>query len=132
MLYADGALAVALLVLWVFALLDVLTTPPERVRNLPKWGWFVVVLLLGELAIGPVLWCVAGRPRGLGAVGRGRSRAGGRSATAGGPAIPAEYDRPGRALASSPDDDAAFLAALKARADEQRQQAERERRQPDA
>lgn len=134
MLYADGALALVLLVLWVFALLDVLTTPPERVRNLPKWGWFVVVLLLGELAIGPVLWCVAGRPRGPGPVGRRRGgpRAGGRSGTLGGPAIPAEYDRPGRASASSPDDDAAFLAALKARADEQRRQAERERRHPDA
>lgn len=121
MLYADGALALVLLVLWVFALLDVLTTPPERVRNLPKWGWFVVVLLLGELAIGPILWVVAGRPRGPAASLPYKGNAG----------VPAEYDRPGRAVAGSPDDDAAFLASLKARADEQRRQAERKRREAD-
>ena len=114
MLYADGALALVLLVLWVFALLDVLTTPPERIRNLPKWGWFVVVLLLGELAIGPLLWVVAGRPRG--AVGSLPYK--------GNQNIPPEYDRPGRAVASSPDDDAAFLASLKARTEEQRRRSQ--------
>ena len=39
-----------------------------------------------------------------------------------------EYDRPGRATALSPDDDAAFLRSLKERADAQRRQAETERR----
>lgn len=116
MLYADGALALVLLVLWVFALLDVLTTPPDRIRNLPKWGWFVVVLLLGELAIGPLLWVVAGRPRGP-AVSLPYK---------GNQTIPPEYDRPGRAVASSPDDDAAFLASLKARADEQRRRSQQD------
>lgn len=122
MLYADGAVGIAVLVLWVYALLDVITTDETGIRNLPKWGWFVVVLLLGELAIGPVLWFVAGRPRGAVPSMPYKGNRG----------IPAEYDRPGRAVAASPDEDAAFLASLKARTDEQRRKAEQERRAREA
>ena len=122
MLYADGFLGIAILALWVYALLEVLTADPTRIRNLPKWGWFVVVLVLGELGIGPLLWFVAGRPQG-------RAR---ELPYRGNAALPAEYDRPGRAVASSPDDDAAFLATLRERADEQRRAAERERRAREA
>ena len=46
--------------------------------------------------------------------------------------IPAEYDRPGRAVATSPDEDEAFLASLKARTDAQRRKAEQERRAREA
>ena len=35
--------------------------------------------------------------------------------------VPAEYGRPGRATAGSPDDDAAFLRQLRERADAQRE-----------
>ena len=122
MLYADGALGIAVLVLWVYALLDVITSDETRIRNLPKWGWFVIVLLLGELAIGPVLWFVAGRPQGA---ARSLPYKGNRG-------IPAEYDRPGRAVATSPDEDEAFLASLKARTDAQRRKAEQERRAREA
>ncbi len=118
MLYADGALGIAVLVLWVYALLDVITSDETRIRNLPKWGWFGIVLLLGELAIGPVLWFVAGRPQGA---ARSLPYKGNRG-------IPEEYDRPGRAVATSPDADEAFLASLKARTDAQRRKAEQERR----
>ena len=122
MLYGEGALGIAVLVLWVYALLDVITSDETRIRNLPKWGWFVIVLLLGELAIGPVLWFVAGRPQGA---ARSLPYKGNRG-------IPAEYDRPGRAVATSPDEDEAFLASLKARTDAQRRKAEQERRAREA
>jgi hypothetical protein len=114
MLYADGAVGLVVLVLWVYTLFDVITSDPATIRNLPKVGWFVVVLLLGELAIGPVLWFLAGRP----VTGASRSLP-----YKGNTGIPPEYDRPGRAAAQSPDDDAAFLAGLKDRADEQRTKA---------
>ena len=122
MLYGEGALGIAVLVLWVYALLDAITADETRIRNLPKWGWFVIVLLLGELAIGPVLWFVAGRPQGA---ARSLPYKGNRG-------IPAEYDRPGRAVATSPDEDEAFLASLKARTDAQRRKAEQERRAREA
>lgn len=122
MLYADGVLLIVLLVLWVAALLDVITSDESRVRNLPKLGWLFIVLLLGELGIGPVLWFVAGRPHGPGRPLPYKGNAG----------IPAGYQRPGRATATSPDDDAAFLASLRTRAEEQRRAAERERRARDA
>jgi hypothetical protein len=115
MLYADGVLGLALLCLWVFALLDVLTSNETAVRNLPKWGWFLVVLLFGEIAIGPLLWFVAGRPT---TVGRPSGLP-----YKGNPGRFPEYDRPGRATAASPDDDEAFLRGLRERAEEQRRRA---------
>ena len=117
MLYADGALGIAILLLWVYSLFDVITSDAAAVRNLPKLAWFVLVLLLGELAIGPLLWFLAGRP-----VGAARPAPASRG-------VPPEYDRPGRAVAASPEDDAAFLASLRERAEEQRKRAaERARR----
>ena len=112
MLYARGALVLVELVLVVYCILNIITTPPERVRNLPKLVWLVLVLLLP--LIGSIAWLVAGRPDD-------------REARRRDPRIPAAYDRPGRAPAYAPDDDAAFLASLHERAEQQRQ-AERERR----
>jgi hypothetical protein len=124
MLYADGALGLAILCIWVYSLLDVLTSDEPRVRNLPKWAWFVVVLLFGELLIGPLLWFVAGRPLGASTQPGGLPYKGNRGA------FP-EYDRPGRAAASNPDDDEAFLRGLRERAQEQRRQADQQRRRED-
>lgn len=59
MLYA--LLALIVLGVWLFCLIDVLTTNAGEVRWLPKFGWFLVVLLGFE--IGAVLWLVFGRPR---------------------------------------------------------------------
>lgn len=59
MLYA--LLALIVLGVWMFCLIDVLTTDEGQVRGLPKFGWFLVVLLGFE--IGAVLWLVFGRPR---------------------------------------------------------------------
>jgi hypothetical protein len=115
-LYADGALGLVVLCIWVYALLDVLTSDESAVRNLPKWGWFVVVLILGEVAIGPLLWFVAGRPNGTGA------RPGGLPYKGNTGRFP-EYERPGRAAAQNPDDDEAFLRNLRERAEDQRRRA---------
>lgn len=59
MLYA--LLALIVLGVWMFCLLDVLTTEDGRTRGLPKFGWFLIVLLGFEL--GAILWLLLGRPR---------------------------------------------------------------------
>ena len=116
MLYGGGALFVIELCLVIYCVLNIITTPEHAVRNLPKLGWLVLALLFP--IIGGIAWLIAGRPQGP-----ARS-----IPYKGNHGIPAEYDRPGRASAASPDDDAAFLRALKDRADAQRKQAEQERR----
>lgn len=120
MLFADGSLALIVLVLWLFCLFDVITTDAGLVRNLPKLVWLFIVLLLFDL--GAILWLIAGRPW--------------KSSTAGLPykgntgRYP-EYDRPGRRVASNPDDDEAFLRGLRERAEEQRRRAAEQRPDPD-
>jgi hypothetical protein len=110
-----GVIGVLALLLWVFCIFDAITSDAARVRNLPKLLWVVIVVVLVD--IGSLLWLLAGRPRGE-AGPKPVSRRG----------VPPEYDRPGRAAASSPDDDAAFLAQLKERAERQRAQAEEQAR----
>jgi phospholipase D-like protein len=58
---AGGVLFFALFVLWLFALVDCITTPGPLCRNLPKLLWIVIIVLLSS--VGAVLWLVAGRPR---------------------------------------------------------------------
>ena len=111
MLYADGGLALALLALWIYCIFDVITTDEARIRNLPKLPWLFIVLILPD--IGSILWLIGGRP-----LGAARSLP-----YKGNTGIPAEYDRPGRAAAANPDDDATFLAGLRDRAELQRKQA---------
>ena len=123
MLFADGALGIALTLFWVYTVLEVITTDESRIRNLPKLTWVFIVILLFD--IGALAWWVAGRPQGA-----ARSLP-----YKGNNGIPPEYDRPGRATAYNPDDDEAFLAQLRARAEEQRkkaaEQARRLRQQED-
>ncbi len=111
MLYADGGLALVELCLVVYCVLNVITTPEPAVRNLPKLLWLLLVIFVP--IVGSVAWLVAGRP-----VGPARSLP-----YKGNTGIPPEYDRPGRAKATNPDDDEAFLRGLRARAEEQRRAA---------
>lgn len=60
MLLGEGFLGFVLLAFWIWALIDTITSDPQAVRNLPKWAWIVLVILLSD--IGAVLWLVAGRP----------------------------------------------------------------------
>ncbi len=62
------------LALWIYAFIDCLNTPENEVRHLPKVVWVIIVLLFGEVLVGPVAWLVAGRPRRNGA-GHERRRA---------------------------------------------------------
>ncbi|MEZ0490801.1 PLD nuclease N-terminal domain-containing protein [Kineococcus sp. TBRC 1896] len=48
------------LVLLVFCLLDCVQTPADRVRNLPKLAWILLIVVLP--VVGGVAWLVAGRP----------------------------------------------------------------------
>jgi hypothetical protein len=107
MTYLGGLTGLLVTALWVFCVIDALSSPAEAVRNLPKVGWVVVVLLFP--LVGSVAWLAAGRPRagqtaGLPYKGN-RGRAPWPSTrTAGFP----EYERPTRAV-TGPDDDPAFL-----------------------
>jgi hypothetical protein len=117
MLYFDGLIGVITFGLWIFCLVDVITTDDSSCRNLPKLTWLLVVLLLP--LVGSIIWLVAGRPQHGGRVARGRYE---RDA----PAFP-EYDRPGRFAATSADDDAEFLRQCRERAEAQRKTAREKR-----
>lgn len=128
MLFAGEGLFLVFLVLWLYTLLDVVTSYEAGVRNLPKTAWFFVVLLTME--IGVVLWWLAGRPQG-GAADlpyKGNRSRGGQTRdrwpsirTAGFP----QNERPG--APTNPDDDDAYQAQLRRRIDEQRRRAEQQR-----
>ncbi|MEW2306631.1 PLD nuclease N-terminal domain-containing protein [Streptomyces sp. NPDC006655] len=51
------------LALWIYAFVDCLNTPEDEVRVLPKLAWVVVILVFGEVLVGPVAWLVAGKTR---------------------------------------------------------------------
>jgi len=91
------------LALVVFCLIDCVQSDEHRIRNLPKWVWIVLIILLP--IVGCVVWLVAGRPT-RGSAGREVSWP--TTKTAGFP----EYQRP-RQRAKAPDDDPEFLRSLK-------------------
>jgi hypothetical protein len=109
MLLADGMLGLLLLGLWVFCIVDVITTDAVLIRNLPKPLWLLIVIFLFDL--GAVLWLVAGRPW---------QRASDRSAPVGQSSSSPEHAQPGRLSAPNPDDDPDFLRQVRERAEEQR------------
>lgn len=113
-LFGAGAFGLIVLCLWIFCLVDVITSVEGTTRNLPKMGWIFIVLLLP--LIGSILWLVAGRPEGA----THRSYREPRSTSR----FP-EYDRPGRHVAGNPDDDEEFLRRCRERAEQQRQQAKK-------
>jgi hypothetical protein len=123
MLFLDGIVGLVVLAFWLYCVLDVITTDEAQIRNLPKMAWVFIVIFLVE--IGAIAWLIAGRPQTRQASMPYKGNTG----------IPPEYDRPGRASANNPDDDAAWLMQLKARAEEQRkkaaEQAQRLRQQED-
>jgi hypothetical protein len=87
-------------VLLVVSLIDAVQTPEASMRNLPKWAWLLLIVMLP--VAGPLAWMFAGRPRRT-----GRSVPWPATQTSGFP----EYERPrGR---RAPDDNPEFLATLK-------------------
>lgn len=108
MLFLDGAFGLVTLAVWIFCLIDVITTDGSQCRNLPKGGWVLVVLLLP--VVGSVVWLVAGRPAKVANLpyrgNRGIESPG--------------YERPGRFEAATPGGDVEFLRQCRERAEQQR------------
>jgi hypothetical protein len=121
-LFFDGAFGLLLFGVWIFCIIDVITTPESDCRNMPKIVWLMIVILLAD--IGSIAWLVAGRNWSSSALAGRTDR--NRGAASRYP----EYDRPGRHVPTNPDDDEEFLAQLRARAEEQRRRA-REAQQGD-
>jgi Phospholipase_D-nuclease N-terminal len=46
--------------LLVFCVIDVVQTPEIDIRNLPQWGWIILIIFIP--LVGCVAWLVAGRP----------------------------------------------------------------------
>jgi hypothetical protein len=86
------------LVLLVVCLIDALQTPGSSMRNLPKWAWLMLIVLVPYA--GPIGWLVAGRPR------RNRGPA---TTPSPRPAFPSYSQH----VPTAPDDDPEFLASLK-------------------
>lgn len=107
MLMFDGVFGLALLGLWIFSIIDVITTPEDRCRNLPKVVWVLIVLLL--TFVGAIVWLFAGRPWDAKPAGSNHA--------------PVRRPADRRPVATNPDDDEEFLAGLRARAEEQRRRA---------
>jgi hypothetical protein len=108
-LYMDGVLGLVVLGLWIFCLLDVISTDEYACRNLSKIWWLILVLFFP--LIGSIAWLVAGRPESNPTASMPYK------GNQGHPSFP-EYDRPGRAVAANPEDDEAFLRSLRERAEE--------------
>ena len=108
MIKLELLLGIVTFALWVFCLVDAIGAPSNRVRNLPKVAWVILILLFP--LVGSIAWLVAGRPEGARRLSRHeRSQ----------PSFP-EYDRPGRAAAVDPEKDADFLRQVRERAEAQR------------
>jgi Phospholipase_D-nuclease N-terminal len=92
------ALPILILVaLAIYCLVDVVQSPPDRVRTMPRWAWALVIVAIPLL--GAIGWFLAGRPL---------SQAPYRAPGSFGPETP---DEPRRVTA--PDDDPEFLNKLK-------------------
>ncbi|MFG2290494.1 PLD nuclease N-terminal domain-containing protein [Streptomyces sp. NPDC048595] len=86
------------LALWIYAFIDCLNTPESQVRGLPKVVWVIIILLFGEVLIGPIAWLVAGKQR---------------QPVGGGGSTPSEWHRNHRSTFVAPDDNPEFLRSLK-------------------
>ncbi|AXI78996.1 PLD nuclease N-terminal domain-containing protein [Peterkaempfera bronchialis] len=95
-----------IIALMIWAFIDCLLTPEEEVRHLPKVAWIIIILLFGEVLVGPIVWMIAGRSRGPAAARRQGPWPSG--AAEGFP----EAEQPQRRTLA-PDDDPEFLASLK-------------------
>ncbi|WP_296606145.1 PLD nuclease N-terminal domain-containing protein [Nocardioides sp.] len=117
MIKVELLLGVATFALWVFCLVDAIGAPADRIRNLPKVGWILLILFFPF--VGSIAWLVAGRPED-----RVSRRSPYERET---PHFP-EYDRPGRAAATDPERDDEFLRQVRERAESQRKAYEAQRK----
>ncbi|MGC3992742.1 MAG: PLD nuclease N-terminal domain-containing protein [Propionicimonas sp.] len=83
-------------ILLVFCLIDCILADDTRVRNLPKWGWVLLIVIIP--LVGGIAWLVAGRP----------PRVAPRPTTSA-----PQWESPPYVRPRAPDDDPEFLAKLK-------------------
>lgn len=97
--------AVIVIALYVYALVDLATSPSDQVRTLPRLVWLLVILVIP--VVGAVGWLVLGRPRTTPGPG---GRGGGIAARLPGvdPRRPSGYS----SGPVAPDDDPDFLRRL--------------------
>lgn len=119
MVLFDGGFGLLFLGLWIFCVIDVITTPEHECRNLPKLAWVFIVILL--IDIGSIAWLVAGRNWNRQAADLPYKGNRGYPPPSGGRGYQPAAAAPSRP--ASPDDDEQFLAGLRARAEEQRRRA---------
>ena len=105
------------LVLWIYCVVEVILSNEEDSRHLPKTVWLLLVLFFPF--VGSIAWLAVGRPT------KPRNRSPYEREA---PAFP-EYDRPGRAAATSSEADEEFLRKVRERAQEQRRREQERRRQ---
>jgi hypothetical protein len=92
--------------LWLYTFVDCLGTPERDVRG-PKVVWVLVILLFGEVLLGPIAWIVAGKHR-VPAGAAGEAPAQGHGGHGGNLPIP---EQPGTRWIA-PDDNPEFLRSL--------------------
>lgn len=114
---SGGILFVAALAVWLYALLDAISSNRTQVRTLSKGLWVAIVLF--TFVVGAVAWLVYGRPRAsiarrptLGSSGRTAWPA--RPGRSGAPPANGLFGR--GSSRPAPDDDPEFLAGLDRRA----------------
>src|SRR4051812_35532235 len=56
----EGVVGFILLALWIWAIVDCITSDSVVIRNLPKGVWLILVIILFD--IGAILWLLLGRP----------------------------------------------------------------------
>lgn len=61
MFYFGGIAGLLLLGLWIYCILDVISTDEMAMRNMPKVLWLLVVVFLPT--VGSVAWLALGRPQ---------------------------------------------------------------------
>ncbi len=59
------------IIFMIYTLVDCAGTENSEIRNLPKWGWLLIIIFVG--LIGSIAYWIAGRPRRTGNSG-GRYR----------------------------------------------------------
>ncbi len=59
----DALIVVGGLAVWLFGLFDCARTDQDRVHNLPKWAWLLIVIFFGSL--GAIAWLLIGRTKSV-------------------------------------------------------------------
>ncbi|CAB4334634.1 unannotated protein [freshwater metagenome] len=59
-----GLLIVLPIIFQIYTLVDCAKTDTSQIRNLPKWGWILLIVVFST--IGSIAFWIAGRPRRTG------------------------------------------------------------------